>query len=163
MAQILKDIGKCKSAITNALLKNSDIMELLLGKNYTLQQKNHVVYQQIFPYLYVDETQIETKSYICYEVNVPRIPTATIKDVTICIWCFCHKDIMQVSGYTKNGYHGSDDRVDILADMVEETLRDSDDFGIGKLHLDSVSYVYPNKITYGRQLIYTIADFKYGK
>ena len=32
MAQILKDIGKCKSAITNALLKNSDIIELLLGK-----------------------------------------------------------------------------------------------------------------------------------
>lgn len=158
MTQLLKDIGTCKSVIINSLLDDSEIMELMLDKNYTEDQVDNIVYSQIFPYLYIDETQTETKSYICCEVNIPRIPTSTIKDISICLWVFCHKDIMK---YSKKGYKGS--RADILADMVERCLRNSNKFGIGKLHLDSVTYIYPNSKTYGRQMIYTIPDFKLGK
>ena len=60
--------------------------------------------------------------------------------------------------YSKKGYKGS--RTDILADMIERCLCDSDKFGIGKLHLDSVTHIYPNTKTYGRQMIFTIPDFK---
>ena len=155
MRQILKDIGLYKSVIINSLLDNQEIMELMLGKKYTDSDVENIVYKQIFPYLYIDETQTETKTYICCEVNIPRIPTATIKDLTITIWAFCHKDIMQ---YSKKGYKGS--RTDILSDMIERCLCDSDKFGIGKLHLDSVTHIYPNTKTYGRQMIFTIPDFK---
>ena len=155
MSQILKDIGACKSVIINSLLDNTEIMELMLGKNFTETQVDNIFYEQIFPYLYIDETQIETKSYICCEVNIPKIPTSTIKNISICLWAFCHKDIMK---YSKKGYKGS--RADILADMVERCLRNSNKFGIGKLHLDSVTNIYPNNKTYGREMIFTIPDFK---
>lgn len=155
MLQILKDIGVCKSAIINSLLNDNEIIEVMLGKNFTNEQVENIVYDQVFPYLYIDETQTETKAYICCEVNIPRIPTNTIKDMTITIWAFCHKDIMK---YSKKGYRGT--RTDILADMIERNLRDSDKFGIGKVHLDSVTCISPNTKLYGRQMIFTIPDFK---
>lgn len=156
---VIKDTGLCKSVLIQTILDNSEIMEVLLGKEYekkyTQDEIDDTVYKQIFPYLYIDETQTQTLSYICCEVETPRIPTGTIKDMMITIWVFCHKGIMK---YSKKGYRGT--RVDILCDMIERSLRYSDKFGIGKLHLSSVEHFFPNSKTYGKQMIYTISDFK---
>lgn len=152
---VLKDIGIYKNNISPLFLDSQDICELLLGKGYTDENITDLMYTQIFPYLYIDETQTDVLSYLCFEVNIPRIPTANIKDIQIIIWAYCHKDIMK---YSKKGYSGS--RTDILADMVERVLRDSYDFGIGKLHLDSVGCINPHSKYYGRQLIFTVPDFR---
>lgn len=151
---IIRDIGVYKNNLISIFQSSPDICELMLGKNYSENDVDKMVYTQLFPYLYVDETQTEVLPYLCVEIDIPRIATATIKDVKIVIWAYCHKDCMK---YTKKGYLGT--RADILADMVERLLHDSRDFGIGKLRLESVSYMFPNNKYYGRQLIFTIPDF----
>ena len=100
----------------------------------------------------------DVKAYICCEVDISRVPTGTIKDMKLIIWAYCHKEGMK---YSKKGYAGT--KVDILADMIERQLRDSDEFGIGKLQLKSAPYFFPSSKHYGRQLIYTIPDFKIGR
>lgn len=153
---VLKDIGVYKNRLVSAILNSNNIIQLLLNKDtYSDEEVDDLMYTQIFPYLYVDGTQIEVLSYICLEVNVPRIPTNTIKDIQIIVLAYCHKDCMK---YTKKGYLGT--RADILADMVERELRDSDRFGIGKLRLTSVSHFFPNNKYYGREMRFTIPDFK---
>ena len=159
---LLKDIGSYKNRIISKFLKSSEIMELLLGEGYTDEDVHGsgddnygVVYNNIFPYLYVEELQTEVKSYLCIEVYVPKVPTYTIKDMKIIIWAYCHKNCMP---YSKKGYLGT--RADILADMVESELRDMDNLGIGKLELDSVSYIFPNSSYYGREMIFSMPDFK---
>lgn len=162
---VLKDIGLIKNRILPLLLNSNDVMEIILGKGYTNEQvwgnddndeDYGIVYRQVFPYLYIDDTQTEVLSYLCYEVDVPRIPTGTIKEMKIIVWAYCHKDCMK---YSKKGFLGT--RADILADAVERVLCDSNKFGIGKLHLDSVTYLNSvNKEYYGRQLIFTVPDFK---
>lgn len=153
---VLKDIGVYKNRLVSAILNSNNIIQLLLNKDtYSDEEVDDLMYTQIFPYLYVDGTQIEVLSYICLEVNVPRIPTTTIKDIQIIIWAYCHKDCMK---YSKKGFLGT--RTDILADMVERELRDSDRFGIGKLRLTSVSHFFPNNKYYGREMRFTIPDFK---
>lgn len=153
---VLKDIGLYKNRLVSAILNSNNIIQLLLNKDtYSDEEVDDLMYTQIFPYLYVDGTQIEVLSYLCLEVNVPRIPTTTIKDIQIIIWAYCHKDCMK---YSKKGFLGT--RVDILADMVERELRDSDRFGIGKLRLTSVSHFFPNNKYYGREMRFTIPDFK---
>lgn len=153
---VLKDIGLYKNRLISTFLNSDDITKLLLNKNiYSEEEVDNLLYSQVFPYLYVDETQTEVLSYLCLEVNIPRIPTTTIKDVQIIIWAYCHKDCMQ---YSKKGFLGT--RADILADMVERELRDSDRFGIGKLKLTSVSHFFPNNKYYGREMRFTIPDFK---
>lgn len=162
---ILKDIGLVKNCILPLLLNSNDVMEILLGKGYTEEQvwgneENEedygIVYKQVFPYLYIDETQTKVLSYLCFEVDVPRIPTDTIKDTRIIIWAYSHKDGMR---YSKKGYLGT--KADILADAVERVIGDSQKFGIGRLHLESATYLRsPSKMYYGRQLIFSISDFR---
>ena len=153
---VLKDIGSCKQELLTAFVNNEDICELLFNKkSYTEEDIENLVYSQIFPYLYADETQTESRAYLCFEVDIQKCSSETIKDLKIIIWAYWHKDIMK---YHKKGYCGT--KVDILADMVERQIRDSYNFGIGKPQLVSVSNFFPNNKYYGRQLVYDVPDFK---
>lgn len=157
MAETLaKDIGLYKHRLSNILLDSAELCELFLGKNYNNDDVEELMHKQIFPYLYIDETQDEVLPFICFEVDIPVIPTGTIKDMQIIIWCYCHRGCMK---YSRKGYLGT--RADIMADMVERQLRNSDAFGIGELNLQSITYLNSlNSKYYGRQLIYTTSDFK---
>lgn len=154
---VLKDIGLYKNNLITLLQSNPDICECILDKKtYVEEEVDNMIYDQMFPFLYIENTQDKVRSYICLEVDVPRIPTGTVKDMKIIIWVYCHKDCMK---YYKKDFSGT--RVDVLSDMVDRTLCDSDDFGIGKLKLDSVTYLNnANADYYGRQMIYSCPDFK---
>lgn len=162
---VIKDIGIFKNRLLSLFLQSPELCELLLGAGYTdddVYGKNEVdddygiVYKQIFPYLYIAGTQTEVLPYLCFEADIPAIPYREIKELKITIWCCCHKDCMN---YSKNGYLGT--RVDIMADMVERQLRESDILGIGKIALNSVTYLNNiNDKYYGRQLLFTIPAFK---
>ena len=153
---VLKDVGSSKQKLLTAFVNSDEICELLFDKKpYTEDDVENLMYTQIFPYLYTDETQTETLTYLCFEVDVPRLSSGTVKDMKIIVLAYCHKDIMK---YSKKGYYGT--RVDILADMVERKLRDSYDFGIGKPELISVTNFFPNNKYYGRQLVYNVPEFK---
>ena len=49
---------------------------------------------------------------------------------------------------------------DLHTDIIERLLRESDDLGIGKPSLDDIGYTVPQSSYYGRQLKYSIPDFK---
>lgn len=152
---VLKDMGSYKNDLIENLITSLDILELMLGDGYTQEDVDDIIYNQIFPYLYVDDTQTKVKSYLCIEVDIPIIPSGTIKDVQVTIWAYCHKNCMK---YIRKNYIGT--RADILADMVERKIREFDHMGIGEMHLDSVKYFFPNTKYYGKQLIFKIPDFK---
>ena len=153
---ILKDMGAYKNKIVSTLINCDAICELLLDKNnYAEEEVEELIYSQVFPYLYVDETQTEVKTYICCEIDIQRVPTNTVKDMKVILWVYSHRDGMK---YSKKGYLGT--KVDILVDMIEEQLRESNKFGIGKLELTSCTYFIPNNKYYGKQLIFNMPDFK---
>lgn len=154
---LLHDIGLYKNRLINVFLNNSDICQLLLDEdNITSDSVDNLVYSQVFPYLFVDNTQTQKLTYLCIEIDVPKVPTRTIKDLKLTIWAYCHKDCMK---YSQKGFLGT--RVDILSDMIERTLQDSNLFGIGKLHLDYVTRMFPQSSYYGREMVFSIPDFKY--
>lgn len=153
---VLKDIGLIKNRLINAFLNSQEICEgLLIEKPYTEDNVENLIYSQVFPYIYIDDTQTEVLPYLCIEVDVPSIPTHTIKDLRIYVLIYSHKKCMK---YSKKGYLGT--RVDILSDMIERQLREFDNLGIGKLQLTSVTHVFPNNNYYGRQMLFTIPTFK---
>ena len=152
---VLKDIGIFKTNILLSFLDSPDICELLLGENYTSDEVDNLVYSQIFPYLYIDETQTEVLPYLCVEVNF-RKQSRTMKTLQVIVYAYCHKDCMK---YHKDGYSGT--RADILADMVDRQLHETNKYGIGELNLESVNYYFPNNKYYGRQLVFTTSDFKF--
>ena len=153
---LLKDIGVCKEKLSFSFLDSPEICEIMIGKkNYSEEEVQNLIYKQIFPYLYIDETQTKVLSYICLEIDIPKAPTSTVKNLKLIVWIYSHKEGMK---YYKKGYSGT--KVDILTDMVERQLRNSYKFGIGKLELMSCQYFFPNNKYYGKQLIYNVPDFK---
>ena len=155
----LKDIGTYKDRIISNIVTSDDICSTILGDKYTGGDVSSLlVYKNVFPYLYVDDTQTNQESYICVEVDVPRTMDFTYKDMRIIVWCYCHKGIMK---YKYNGYRGT--RADILSDMVDRLLNSSNDFGLGRLKLQSCTYFSPSKEFYGRQLIYSCPEFNIDK
>lgn len=156
---ILKDIGTYKDNVLNAFISSPQIGQLMLGDKYNAENAiDTLPYEHIFPFLYIEGTQDCTKSYLCFDVDIPIIPNVNIKNMRITIWVYCHKEIMK---YSKKGYRGT--RADILADMVERELGDDGrcmSFGIGKLRLESVTTLKSvNSNFYGKELIYTCPDF----
>ena len=83
---VLKDIGSCKQKLLTAFVNSDEICELLFNKKpYTEDDVEGLMYTQIFPYLYTDETQTETLTYLCFEVDVPKLSSGTVKDMKIIV------------------------------------------------------------------------------
>ncbi len=156
MAQItLNDIGIYKDRIFYKIIRDKDIGRQLLGDIYNEETVAvDLPYHHIYPYLYIDGTQTETKSYICIEIDVPRTSDFTYKDMKVIIWVCTHKDLMKCS---VKGYSGT--MVDVLSTMIDNLLNSSRNFGIGRLKLESSTYIKPNNTYYGRQLIYNCSEF----
>lgn len=156
MSTMLKDIGRYKNRIMSHILSSDDICKALLDKKEVSDDdKDNLIYNQIFPYLYVDETQNDVKSYVCIEVNIPVAPNNTTKRLQIVVWAYSHKKCMN---YHKKDYFGT--RPDIISDMIERSLCDATDLGIGKIALQTATYFFPTNHYYGRQMVFTTSDFK---
>lgn len=158
----IRQLGTYKSAITEALYKDPEIVELLLGDvsgktkpAIRAEFKDHVK-----SHLFIEDTVENTWSYIFYDVYLPELHYR-LKNVAIKLVCLCHRDILETydSPVDENGepkYPGN--RVDALAQMVEQRLVDdpeiSKEFGIGRLKLDSVQ-VFNGVHFYGLILDFT--------
>ena len=69
----LKDIGVYKNRLLTTIMNSDDVCEVILGTGYDKTDVDEqLIYKHIFPYLYVDDTQTEAKTYVCIEVSVPR-------------------------------------------------------------------------------------------
>jgi len=153
--------GKFKKEIQTALYKNDDILELILGeeaKSMKPKELRDAFKEHVKSHLFIDDTLTETATYIFYDVEFTELHT-NIKSCRVYMYLICHRDILE--DYHKEGYYG--DRVDILTQMVEDTLIDDPDvvrtFGIGPLNLDSVK-PYNSRRFYGAILIFSVPNFR---
>lgn len=156
-SSVIRDLSFIKSKVISRLLESDDFAEVMLRKkDFTEDEKYDMEGTQIFDYPYVDGTQIEVMPYVCIE-TVCRGTNRTVKSMDLYVWIFVHRDCMKME-QNKKSYMGN--RADVLADIVERLLRDSTDLGIGNPSLDDVGYTVPQSSYFGRQLKYSIPDFK---
>ena len=108
-------------------------------------------------YPYVDGTQEEVMPFVCIE-TVCRGANRTTKSIDLYIWIFVHRDCMQMNKQHIKTYMGN--RADVLTDIIERLLWDSNDLGIGNPSLSDIGYIIPQSKYFGRQIKYNISDFK---
>lgn len=156
-SSVARDLAFIKSKVISRLLESDEFAEVMLRKtDFTEDDKYDMEYKQVFDYPYVDGTQEEVLPYVCVE-TVCRGTNRTTKSMDLYVWIFVHRDCMKMEHAMKS-YMGN--RADVLADIVERLLRDADDLGIGKPSLDDIGYTVPQSSYFGRQLKYSIPDFK---
>ena len=57
---VIRDTGLYKNRLISTILNNKDACEVLLNKDdYDDEDVDNLIYKQIFPYLYIDDTQTE--------------------------------------------------------------------------------------------------------
>ena len=111
--------GRFKQEIHAALYKSKDIKELLLGDT-SAQNASKVkegFRDHVKSHLFIDDTIIDTSSFIYYDVRMPRLES-NIKHCQVVLYAICHRDILD--NYEKEGYYGN--RADILSQMIEDCL-----------------------------------------
>ena len=147
----LYELYDYKNLLMEDLCSNERIVKLVTG-NDEAQVPNHgLPYTQIFPYEYVPETIDESKTFICYDVDVLSVPNKTFLIPVLYVWVFTHKSRMRENG---GGV-----LIDDLSIEVSKMLNGNRNYGLGELDLDSVRRFTPIAGFLGRALTFYAKDF----
>lgn len=139
-------ISEWKNKAIELVLEQDEIMELLEMDD---NEADDPVYTRIFPYNHIPQTIEETKVYITFTVNVPRItfnkiwayPRLTVRVIA-------HQERMKL-----NMAGVSATRIDYMAKLIVDLLT-KNDFGFGKLQLATNYEDLYNFIFHYRELVF---------
>ena len=151
----LKELFDYKSRLMQDVCTNTDIVKLITGKPYKPGQERTLPYSQVFPYEFVPETVDNGQTFLCFDVDISRVPNKTFYSPVIYIWVFTHKSKMRLD---EGGV-----RVDELAIKIDEMLNGNRFYGLGELDLQDVGRFAPITDYQGRVLVYTAKDFNRGQ
>ena len=118
-----------KNRIIKDILHNSDEtlsneIVMAIDENY-IGAEDELIYENIFPYLRIPETQTEAKSYITMSVDMPKVSTKNyfFKDMLITINILVHEDKMRMP----TSYSAT--RADYIASLVNKIFNGSKNYG----------------------------------
>lgn len=138
----------------NVILKLIQDQELaqLLDNNHEFEYPDDMIYERIFPFGRIPETEQEVKTYVTVMVSVPSIRSNSIaRNVRMTVCAITHRDLMRVKN--KNGT-----RIDLIGARIDTLLNEKEDFGMGKVALVSnMEHVMDSKHFY-RELIFEVVD-----
>lgn len=118
----LDDTDLCKALINNE--------KKYLDKPITQDQKDNLIFSQIFPYKFVPEITIAANSYITMDFsysNHKKNELFLINNITV--WVFCHRDLIRTQYKTL--------RYDFMKQRVSKILQDKiNDNWFGRMVLE---------------------------
>ncbi len=125
------EIGEFKSKLIRKLITNDAIVKLL-DPNGKAEYPDDLIYESIFPYNRIPDTEQEVKTYITVMSNVVSLQKNNdiVRNISITIRIYSHVDLMKVPGSNSN-------RLDLLSAKIDEICNESQDFGIGYMKLGS--------------------------
>lgn len=147
----LEEFYDYKNRLMHDLCTNENIVKLVTGNDDPDVPNHQLPYTQIFPFEYVPETENDSRTFICFDVDIVSAPTKTKYVPVIYIWVFTHKSRMRMP---EGGII-----LDKLASEIDDMLNGCRFYGLGELDLDSVRRFTPITDYLGRVLTYYAADF----
>jgi len=150
----LEELFDYKNMLMKDLCSDKRIVELVTG-NPEADVPNHgLPYTQIYPYEYIPETVNDGQTFICFDVDILRVPNKTIYEPVIYIWAVTHKSRLRVETKLGGGV-----LLDELAKAINSKLNGSRYYGLGELTLGNSSRFKPITDYLGRALVYYAKDF----
>jgi len=147
-----REVSEYKLKIIRHLIQDNELVSLV-DERKEFEYADDLIYERLFPFGRIPETEQEMKTYVTIMVDVPSIGTRNdvVRDVVLTVRVITHSNLMRVSG--RNGT-----RIDLLAARVDELLNESFDFGIGYVKLvHNKEFVYDNCHFY-RELKFQTVD-----
>lgn len=156
----LDEIIDYKKTIIDKIGLSQKVVGLLLD-NPTIDMSSDAAYKvfddNLFDYDYIESTQTAAIPLVMVDVEVPSIPTGTMKNMLIFVQVAVPKSQMKLDTTKFKKIKGN--RKDNLLRQIDLLLNNSSGFGIGKLKLESVGVAsVPSGYT-STLLTYSIPDF----
>lgn len=129
MSSSSDDIIICKQRIMSALVNDDDIVGLI--DDSLIGNGDELLYNNIYPYQRVPDTEDEMKTYICFKVNTrpTYAKNKAFKDIIVTLYIITHQNLMRCD---RNGT-----RIDFLGSLVLDIFNGKDGFGIGEVEVVS--------------------------
>jgi len=164
----LYPLGKDKDIIIKTFSENEDIISLILptyNKETATEDLDIILKRHLYKTIEIDNTQGDSKVYICVETYIPLVDSDTIKEIGIVINVFCHESLLDLSQAEtiksiSKGLFGN--RIDQTIDLIDRCLNGKQDMGIGKLRLrnrNPIGIYQPKNNYYGKSMEYVLTDF----
>ena len=134
-----------------ALCSNEEIVKIVSDSNDAEVPNFDLPYTHLFPFEYLPDTVDDAKTFICFDVDVPKVPTSTYYLPALHIWIFTHKSKLRLP---EGGV-----RLDRLAVLIDSELNGNRNYGLGELSLHQVGRFSPITDYQGRSLTYHAVDF----
>jgi hypothetical protein len=130
---------------------DQELVDLISGTTNHPLPALDLQYEQIFPFLRVDDIVDETRTLFCFEVDVPSVSLKNdlIENVLITIQVIVHNSKMRTSTGTL---------ADKIVARINELLNGAGGFGITDVKLKGVRHFIPVVKFYGREVAYTVKD-----
>ena len=147
----LEEFYDYKNRFMGDLCKNEEIVKLVTWDENPEVPNHKLPYTQFFPYEYVPETENDSRTFICFDVDIVTVPDKTFYVPVLYVWEFAHKSKMRLpqGGVT----------IDAIASKIDKMLNGNRFYGLGTLDLDSVRRFSPITDYLGRVLTYYAKDF----
>lgn len=151
---LLSEAFDYKNRLMESLCKNPNIVRLVTGCENPSMPAHDLPYTHFFPYEHIPETASEASVYICFEVEIHKVPSKTIYYPVIYVWIVAHKSKMRPE------WGGV--LTDQIASEIDAMLNGSRLYGQGELELAGLRSFIPITGYNGRSLTYTTKDFNRG-
>ena len=147
-------ISRYKRKLITSIVNSPDLITLV-NDDYVEDgecvNSDDLIYQQIFPYYYIPETQTEAQSYVIMKVNGLGIKNKIYNKAEVYICVVSHQERMQAKG--------GGTRIDLMGEVIEELFNGRDDFGFGEMELISNIESEVNTTHRCRILRFMVEDF----
>lgn len=127
----IDDISTYKQKTMERLIEDPDVLVLIKEPEIVADDPSELIYENIFPYKRIQDTQEETKCFILVTVDVPKVSTRNyfFKDMLLMFTIISHKNIMKTSfGGTRN---------DLMSGAINRIFNGNKDYSGRRLELVS--------------------------
>jgi len=145
--------------LMRALVNTDNINSLvndLPRKDGQRQLPRHFMYENLFPFPWIATgMETEKKAYITVDIMNSGLMNNYYKDMAIGVYVFCHQDVIKMINEDGSVVN----RMDFIAQRIDELLNQNRNFGIGKLAFAGFKSDRMTDQIPGQCLIYSTATF----
>lgn len=146
----LSEVPLYRDTITQQICSNDKIIDLIRPDDMLGMKSENLIYKYIFPYDHIIDKATAAGTYLCFDIEAPRIVNRTFVDLRIYFWIITHDRKIA----TPKGLRG-----DLLSIAIEKMMNGSRNFGLGAVELQAWGRFSPAEKFHGRLLMYQTVDF----
>lgn len=150
----LEETFDYKNQLMEHICTNEAVVKLITKNEHPALPNHNLAYTQVFPCEWVPDTIADSKTYICFDVDIASVPNKTYYLPVMYVWVFTHKSNLRMDKEFGGGL-----TVDRTVVEIDKMLNGNRFYGLGDLKLSALKRFTPITGYHGKVIVYSARDF----